>query len=91
MRVRYYVMREGENWQVRREAKPQGRRPVRDQAIESAVFMASIEANRYGEPAEVFVEDDTGALLLERTVRPNENVGISLCGDMVVMGAAAAC
>ena len=67
MRVRFYVMRTGALWLVRREAKAQGAPEAYDAALLSALYMASIEADRNDQGAEVFVEDGAGRLVLERT------------------------
>jgi hypothetical protein len=68
MEVRYYVMRAGAEFRVMREGKPKGQHATQDEALRSAMFMASIESEANG--SEIFLEDDAGRLQHELTIGP---------------------
>jgi hypothetical protein len=80
MRVRYYVRPFGDQFQVLREGKPQGRHDGKRRAIESAIFMATIEAGKQGEAVELFVEDDAGRLVQEQVIAPDDVAHIEANG-----------
>lgn len=80
MRIRYYVLPEGDLFTVLRESKRQGFHSSKAAAIESAVFMASIEAGKQRTMVELFTEDEGGRLMLDRVVGPDDQIGFALSG-----------
>lgn len=70
---------------VLRESKRQGLHYSKVAAIESAVFMASIEAGKQRATVELFTEDEGGRLMLDRIVGPEDQIGFSLSGKPQVI------
>ena len=72
--IRYYILIDGEQFQVMREGKRRGSHDCRTRAFESALFMATIDARRSGQRIEIFVEAADGRLLPERLVLPTDAI-----------------
>lgn len=72
MIVRWYILPLADRYTVLREAKPHGTHETRQRAIDAAVFMARIEADKQGLIAEVFVEDDSGRMMQQLAIAPRE-------------------
>lgn len=85
MRIRYYVLRDGDRYRLLRESKHQGFHDTMPDANESAVFMASIEAGRLQTVVEIFAEDEGGRLMLDRIVHPDDQVCVSPFGKPKVL------
>lgn len=72
MIVSWYVQPLGDRYSVRREAKAQGTYETRQRAIDAALFMSRIEADRLAFIGEVFVEDNFGRMLQHLVIGPRE-------------------
>jgi hypothetical protein len=72
MIVRWYVLPLGDHYSILREAKPHGIHPTRQRAIDAAVFMARIEADKQRFIGEVFVEDDFGRMVQQLVIAPRQ-------------------
>ena len=58
----------GDQFRVLREGKPQGLHPSHARAMESAVFMATVEATRSLQTIEIFIADERGLLVQDRLI-----------------------
>ncbi|MGQ0799811.1 MAG: hypothetical protein ACT4NL_06835 [Pseudomarimonas sp.] len=72
MIVSWYVVPQGDRFTVLRGAKPHGTHDTRQRAIDGAVFMARIEADKQGYIGEVFVEDPFGRMVQQLVIGPRE-------------------
>jgi hypothetical protein len=72
MIVRWYVLPLGERYSVRREAKPHGTHETRQRAIDAALFMARIEADKQLFTGEISVEDDFGRMVQQLVMAPRQ-------------------
>lgn len=72
MIVRWYVLAHGEGFRVLREAKPHGQHEMKQRALDAAVFMATIEANKQGHVGEVFAEDSAGRMTQHLAIAPRK-------------------
>lgn len=73
MIVRWYVLPQAGQFSVIREAKLHGSHEHRQRAVDAAVFMARIEADRQCHVGEVFVEDDFGRMMQQLVIGPRES------------------
>jgi hypothetical protein len=72
MLIRYYVVPSSDRYALMREGKVQGSHPTRQRALDAAVFMATIEANKLGHTGEIFAEDFAGRMLQQLVIGPRE-------------------
>jgi len=79
MQIRYYVLPDGNQFKVLREGKRRGFHSTQGAAIESALFMGSIEAAKQQTTVELFIEEG-GRLVLDRIIGPDDRVGLSATG-----------
>jgi hypothetical protein len=77
MIVRWYVLPHNEGFKVLREAKLHGQHEMKQRALDAAVFMATIEANRQGHVGEVFAEDIAGRMTQQLVIAPREQTPLS--------------
>jgi hypothetical protein len=63
MRIRYYVLAKGQQFEVYRGSISKGMHALRSRAVEAATTMARLETRFTGKPTEVAIEADDGQLL----------------------------
>jgi hypothetical protein len=81
MQIRYYVLRQGAAFGVSREGRARGLHPTQARALDSAIFMGTIEAAARRGAVEVFVEDARGHLLQACLIGPDGPVAAMAAGE----------
>jgi len=72
MTIRWNVLCQGGRYSVLREGRAHGSHEARQRAVDAALFMARIEADKQGHVGEVFVEDGNGHVVQQLTISPRE-------------------
>lgn len=68
--IRYYVVRSGAEFEVKREGVGKGLHKLEARALQAAKFMAAVEAAKFGAFAEVHLEIQRGRWLLMEAFCP---------------------
>lgn len=63
MRIRYYVLAKGQQFEIYRESASKGVHALRGRAVEAATTLARLETRFTGMPTEVTIEAVDGQLL----------------------------
>ena len=78
--IRYYVLRAGSEFEVRREGRLKRTHAIEASALHTAKFMASVEAAKLGANTQVILETLPGKLQLMQSFLPNDQVLSPICG-----------
>ena len=70
--IGYYVVRAGEQFEVKREGVSKGLHELEARALQAAKFMAAVEAAKFDTFAEVYLEVQRGRWLLMEAFCPSD-------------------
>ncbi|MBD8528157.1 hypothetical protein [Pseudomarimonas arenosa] len=78
--IRYYVIRSGEQFEVRREGRLKRIHPIEARAVHTAKFMASVEAAKLGANTQVILESRPGCFDLLQCFAPGADLVSPISG-----------